>query len=252
MRPPTSWPMAVERGPQQIAESVARTVRELLPFPSADLSAGLPLMGGSPAAAPTLGDPASAAASAADIVSKAAGILDEEMARGVLSAREIAPQRAYGAGVGGVDPSAGLMKQLHDVIDNVARMWPSPDRASAGVTPMPAPRATPASAVVELRPATVLRPGARSTISMTLRNGETRPVNLTPAVTPLLGSNGERIPSQLVEFSPPQITLEPGGSQTLQITVTAPAICKAGRYSGILVVSGVDDARALVTVDVAE
>jgi hypothetical protein len=106
--------------------------------------------------------------------------------------------------------------------------------------------------VPELRPPNRLQPGERATLSMTVRNHESRAVQLGPAATPLLGSNGHRIPSQLLEFSPQQMTLEPGASQVLQMTVTVPALCPPGCYFGLLVVTGSDYVRALIAVEVTD
>ena len=103
----------------------------------------------------------------------------------------------------------------------------------------------------ELKPASPLRPGDQATITMTIRNHEDKPVSLTPAATPLLGSNGERIAPQLLEFTPTQLQLNPGQQQELRITITVPARCGNGSYAGLLVVSGVDYLRAVITVEVS-
>ena len=226
----------------------------LLPFPSAEAASALPLLSRRTAAgdAPLVRDALSAITAAPSaIVSTAAGILDEEMARGVIAAKNAAPA------IGGreLDPSNVLLRQVHDVVDNIARLWSS----------MPASVATrdtrdtgtryessvgAGEPIPQLKPPAAVRPGDRATISMTVSNDESRPVRLVPSATALLGSNGERLAPQLVEFAPTQLALDPGQKQDLVVTIAVPPLCRRGCYSGLLVVSGVDYLRAVITIEV--
>jgi hypothetical protein len=245
-RDTSMWPLDVEAAVQQAADTAARTMRQLLPFPGGTVPA-LPLMplGRSTNTATATAPPAAVAGTATDVVSRAAKILDDEMARGVLSARNVPslPGRTNAAG-------GDILQQLREVIDNVARVWP----ASAGTGPRmaegTAAAASAAPPLPELKPATQLRPGDQATIAMTVHNRESGPVSLVPVATPLLGSNGERIAAQLIEFTPAQLQLDPGQQQELRVTITVPARCASGCYSGVMVVGGVDYLRALITVEV--
>ena len=73
-----------------------------------------------------------------------------------------------------------------------------------------------------LKPASVVRPGQRGTISMMLWNKEDRAVRLTPVSTDLISSTGGRISSQLVEFVPGEVDLEPGEQKEMQGRIAVP------------------------------
>jgi hypothetical protein len=185
---------------------------------------------------------------AASIVSQAASILDEEMARGVVAARGATPGASYGQG----DASNPVLRQMHEVVDNLAKLWPS---LQTGATPQLVPASQGASydadPLAEVRPRATVKPGQRATISMTLRNSENRAVQLTPAATDLLGSRSGRIPCSLLEFTPSALTLQPQEQRDLAIATTVPVDAAPGCYSGLLVVRGLDYLRALVTIEVA-
>ena len=171
------------------------------------------------------------------------------MAKGVLAARGV-NQTPH---PGDADRSNAVLRQLHDVVDSIARIWPSLQGATAQ---WPGPLASAATTGREpeplpnVKPAAAIRPGQRGTISMMLCNKESRPVRLTPLSTDLISSTGGRIAWQLLEFVPGDLRLEPGEQKEVQGRIAVPIECAVGRYMGILTVIGVDYLRALITVDV--
>src|SRR5262249_42605988 len=143
---------------------------------------------------------------AASIVSQAASVLDEEMARGVLSARRSAATVPPGYS----NAQNPILRQLHELVENIAAVWPSPQSAPGRTFDGSQSAASDADALAELRPpAATVKPGLRATISIALRNNESCTVRLTPMATDLLGSRGGRIPCSLFEFIPPELGLEP-------------------------------------------
>jgi hypothetical protein len=183
---------------------------------------------------------------AASIVSQAASILDEEMAKGVLAARRSVVTAPYGY----PDANNPVLRQIHDLVDKVASIWPNQQSAQAQPPAASQPATTDADPLTEVRPRATVRPGQRATISMTLCNSESRSVRLVPASTDLLGSRGGRIASALLEFTPSEFSLEPQEERDVAIATTVPADATPGCYSGLLVVRGVDYLRALITIDV--
>jgi hypothetical protein len=184
---------------------------------------------------------------AATIVTEAAAILDEEMARGVLAARD-----ATDSPRGRHSDHADLVRQVHDVIDNLATAWPSLQGAASpwsNVSEAPACNVDD-DPLPELKPASAVRPGQRAMISMLLCNKESRSVRLVPAATDLVGAGGGRIPSHLLEFVPREARLEAGQQQDAQIAVTIPRECAPDCYYGLLVVSGADALRAVIAITV--
>ena len=237
------------------ADDVGRLPRRLLPYPSSgDTSSSLAIPLLSPRGSRAQEAPApnavltAAGPQAATIISEAASILDEEMAGGVLAARGARQTSRYT----GSDSSSTVLRQMHDLIDNMAAIWPSLQGASTlwpGASE-PAASAVEHEPLAELKPASALRPGQRATISMTLCNKESRSVRLVPAATDLLGSTGGRISSQLLEFVPREIRLEPREQKEMEIAATIPPETVPGCYSGMLVVSGVNYLRALIAITV--
>ena len=183
---------------------------------------------------------------AASIVSQAASVLDEEMARGVLAAHGgagTAPQ-AYS------NAEYPVLGQMHDFVDKLAALWPNVRDRAAKVPSRDRPPTGDAEPLATVTPRATVKPGERVTISMTLRNSEGRPVRLVPAATDLLGGQGGRIPSSLLEFTPSEIALEPQEQKDLIISTSVPVEAAPGCYSGLLVVRGPDYLRALIKIEV--
>jgi hypothetical protein len=223
-----------------VAEEATRMLRRLVPF--AD---------GTPAETPVVSRlyPATSSSTGASpsnpldtIVSAAAAVLDQETAKGVLAARAAHPSSSSA----GLNPPHSVLRQVHDLIDNVARAWPA----------SPSPTAAPAGDVPEARelptltPRNPLRPGQQGTLSLLICNREERSVRLTPRTTDLIGCAGGRIAADLLSFSPEHIELDPGAQCELQGRIAIPAGCQRGTYAGLLVIEGVSYLRALITVDV--
>jgi hypothetical protein len=184
---------------------------------------------------------------AASIVSDAASILDEEMAKGVLAARGVsqAPRDRN------PDQVATVLRQVHEVIDNIARVWPSVEDFSrrSGALVQSTNRGDD-DALPTLKPASVLHPGERGAIFMLLRNKEDRAVRLTPLSTDLIGSTGGRIASQALEFVPADVQLDPGAQREVTGRIVVPFDTLPGCYTGLVVVSGVEYLRGLIAITI--
>lgn len=251
-------PLGAARG--DIESTVRETVdegvaflRRLMPFPGAEGLSPLSLLPTAGERAAPQSNPVSAVGDvageqAASIVSQAASILDEEMAKGVLAA---ARRSAGTAPYGESDAGNPLVRQVHELVDNFAAVWPSLQGLPAQPLAASQPVATEPEALSELRPQATVKPGQRATICMTLCNSESRPVRLVPAATDLLGSRDGRIAASLLEFAPTECRLEPQEQRDLTISTTVPLEAAPGCYSGLLVVRGVDYLRALLTIEVA-
>jgi len=250
-RPPGAVPNDSQSAARETLDDASAFLRRLIPFPGTEGLSPLSLLPTTPSGGTASSNAATAAADivgdqAASIVSQAASILDEEMARGVLAARRSAGTGPYGRS----GESNPVLRQLHELVDNIAASWPSVQSASAQPVAASQSTATVSNPLTELRPRAAVRPGERSTISMTLCNSESRAVRLVPAATDLIGSRGGRIAGSLLQFTPAELTLEPQGKGDLTIAATVPAEAVPGCYSGLLVVSGVDYLRALITIEV--
>ena len=217
-------------------------LQRLMPFERGE-GAGLPIdLPGS-----ALGEaPEAALTQVSSIVEQAASILDEEMARGVLAAA----RRSGGGSLGPAEGATPVLRQMHELVDNIAAMWPS-GQSLPPFHVAPAARGRDTEGLADVRPNGAVRAGERATISMALRNSEGRRVTLVPMVTDLLGSRGGRLPSAQLECTPSNLDLAPNEERDITITATVPAGTVAGCYCGLLVVKGVDYLRALITIEVA-
>ena len=227
----------------------ANFLRRLIPFPGTEALSPLSLLRGPHQGGGALQDqaanvvPASVTQQASTIVSQAASILDEEMARGVLAARQSSQATP-------APPDNLLLRQVHDVVNQVAAIWPTLQRIQGQRLDLSQPGASGVDPLAELRSPRTVKPGQRATISMTVCNSESRPVRLVPVATDLLGSRGGRIACSLLEFTPIEFKLEPQEKKDVAIALIIPAETAPGCYSGLFVVRGVDYLRALITVEV--
>jgi hypothetical protein len=246
-----------------LAEATSLLTR-LIPFPGASevlsalpiapLRLGEALPGAGQLGVPQLrvpppfggGAPEAPSQQAPSLVSQAAAILDEEMARGVLAARSASPAAQYQQPYA----SSPLLRQMHELVDSVARVWPGPSVAAVGRPAVSQSAGNDLDPLAELRPWSTVRPGQRATIAMALCNKEDRAVRLVPVVTDLLGSRGGRIVSSTLELTPSEICLEPQEQKEVGIAMMVPVDTPPGCYSGVLVASGVDYLRALITIEV--
>ena len=257
-RPGTAYGKS-EPATGQTLDQAGDFLRRLIPFPGSETLSPFSLMqmpvpSGAAIAGPPAGpqsNPVDAASGiireqTASIVSQAASILDEEMARGVLDARSAGSTAPYGRS----DASNPVLRQMHELVNNVAALWPSLQNPSAQWPVGSQPAASDADALAEVRPRATVRPGERATISMTLCNSESRSVRLVPAATDLLGSRGGRIECSLLQLTPSELKLEPQEKSDLTIATTVPVDAAPGCYSGLLVVRGLDYLRALITIEV--
>lgn len=230
----------------------ANSLRRLIPFPGTEALLPLSLLRVLPPEGAAVQDqlanvvPASVTQQASAIVSQAASVLDEEMARGVLAARQASPSSRAPA----ADPGNLLLRQVHDIVDQVAAVWPSLQSVPGQRLGLSHPAASDVDPLAELRPPATVKAGQRATISMTVCNSESGSVRLVPAATDLLGSRGGRIPCSLLEFTPMEFKLEPQEKKDVGISLMVPVETAPGCYSGLFVVRGVDYLRALITIEV--
>ncbi len=182
-------------------------------------------------------------------------IHDEEMAAGVLAARD-ARRPASGSARTSLNEHPGesdqLLRDVHDFIDAFADLvtrlqgplgeWmaaPAGNRGNAEQESVPV-----------LRPREPIRAGERAKISVKLHNDDAQLARLTPRCTDLLSSTGYRIPAHQVEFSPPELALGPDASEEITLHIGVPQETPEGTYSGLLLASGLPYLCAVIAIEV--
>jgi hypothetical protein len=93
-------------------------------------------------------------------------------------------------------------------------------------------------------------PGREARLLLRIANDEITPAILSFVSTPLVATTGESLGAQALSFSPPQLTV-PGGEQAaVEIRVAVPERTRAGKYAGLVMSTGSEPIRAVVTIQV--
>lgn len=237
--------------PAMLTREAANLTRRLLPFPGMaeeplkaltttptdilDLGTTLNPLGASP-------DNVREQATA--LLPRAAAILDEEMARGVINARDMGPTSPSNITASPINVTAGT-----DLAEDIYRFA----QRLLALIPGPVNNSTPpdSESLPLLRAKGKLAPGQSARLSMQVHNEENRALRLMPSATDLVGEGGGRIPARWVEFAQKDLQLQAGERQLLNITVQVPPGSLDGYYTGLVVIAGAGPLRALVCVEVA-
>jgi hypothetical protein len=202
------------------------------------------------------GEPAQSAAmrDAAALVRSAASILDEDMAAGVLAARDA---RSTGAAhqatqTGNDGDRRQLLRNAHDFVDAIAAVLP---QAQHGVpnwlkARQPAVDDTNLEGITLLCPSAPVQAGQIAKISMKLHNDNTSAARLVPYCTQLLTSSGYRIPEDQMTFTPRELPLGPDEFADVVLEVRVPGGSDKGSYAGVVMVSGAPYLRAVFAIEV--
>lgn len=192
---------------------------------------------------------------AVSLVHSAASILNEDVAAGVLAARD--------ARVGSVMPSSTatrdgmesrqLLRQAHDFVDAIASLLP---RLQDGASSMfnsaatAGPSASASDQVTVLRPSAPVRPGEVARLTVKLHNDSANVVKLAVHCGGLLTSSGRCIGADLVSITPREASLGADERVDAVLELRIPHDGEKGRYAGVVMVSGAPDLCAVAIVEV--
>jgi len=199
------------------------------------------------------------------VVRQAAAILEEEIAAGILAAKQVEESlinvKALRAG-NAESVIHRFRKDAHDVVDilvdvvgsavNYAedmskravsfRVSGNPDKAARQESG-PAPF---------LKVPGVLKSGQSVQVPMTLENSGDAPTeSLRFLSTDLMSPAGGRIPARQLAFKPAALTIKPRGRETVLVQLKIPSGTKPGLYSGLIQSSQMDQLCAVLAVQVA-
>ncbi len=252
--------------PQEVVERVIETVssmqRALLPFPGSDQL----LPHRSPTTLPVPQVVSNAGSDgietqvgqvwdAAGLVPAAAGILDEEMAAGVLAARDASGRRGSDIPPPGYRSTLGnqpLLPDIYEILKAVAEMIPRL-RDTFGSAPTAAHSASPnheEEGTTLLRAREPVHPGQSAKVCFKVQNDAAQPVRFVAHCSDLVHASGERIPERQVEFEPSNIALTPDQSAEISVVVKVPLQSARGVFLGIVVASGLPYLRAVLEIEV--
>lgn len=203
------------------------------------------------------------------IVQRAAFILEEEIASGIVAAQQVEKQFIDVEKLRSRDAEETLQRfrrDAHDVVDilldlvNVATNSLSglAQRAvtiSANAVDAAAsagqPTSTPSGGIPALTIGRPVKAGERVEVPMRLENDSDRVTETFHFISSdLLNPSGQRIPAQEISFAPETISIEPHQSATITVAINVPEGAEAGVYSGLLQATRLDQLRAVVTLQV--
>ena len=202
---------------------------------------------------------------AAEVVGRSASVLEEEIAAGILAARQVEEKFIDVDKLRGGDQNRfarKMRRDVHDVVDILVDLVESGVQSAGGLAQR-AIRLRPGQGPGSRRPApgniptltsgAPLEPGGMAEITMTLENdsdAETEEFNFT-ASDLINAAVGEQIDAAQVTISPSPVSIAPKGVCNVTIHVKVPPGTPAGVYSGLLQATRMDRLRAILTVQVS-
>ena len=194
----------------------------------------------------TPGDPAS-------LVKDAAAILEQEMAAGVLAARDArqagseasTPAQPTGPSSGDL---LGLARQYQDWLPG---LQDSIGQWLGSVLGQSKQSDSSAEQAPVLRSRTPVKSGADASIAFKLHNDHTEPAHPKLRCTDLTADSGRLISARQLDFTPCEIRLGPDEYADIVLRIGIPQGTPPGTYSGLLTASGLPYLKAVVTLEVA-
>lgn len=203
------------------------------------------------------------ASSTSRIVQKAASILEEEIAMGILAAKQIEEKFVDVPGVRAAEPDevvSRFRKDAHEVVDILMDLVSLATKSVASLTDRvvrlesrdrgpSAPKSTDGVPTLVV-PGTVA-PGDLASVTMSLENDADKDTDeFEFHSSDLVDSEGNRIEAGLVTFSPQSLVLGPRARAQVAIVVQLPGSTRKGTYAGLIQAARMDYLRAVLVLNV--
>jgi hypothetical protein len=210
---------------------------------------------------------------ASRIVFKAAGILEEEIARGIIAARQVEEKYTdvpkLRAGKGGVENKqleellVRFRKDAHDIIDMVidfaAIAANNAEKISSriinirqennGSTSYPS---TPPTQVPLIQVPGELKRGQETEVPLLLENdNKEESKTLSFINSPFTSSAGDQLPSSILLFTPNPLIIPAASRGSVNIKLTVPADAKPGTYTSFLEARNIESLKATIMIKIA-
>lgn len=202
------------------------------------------------------------------VVHQAASILEEEIAAGVVAAKQVEERFVNVGELRSANPDEVIQRfrrDTHEIVDillDLAHVATRSlgDLAGRAVRVRPATGRDAAESPGTLAPGNLtptlklpapLEAGGSSEVVMNVENDSDSPTaEFSFYNTDLVNQDGHRIPANRVTFSTPTLTLGPRASEKVVISVSIPATAPSGTYSGLLQASRLDQLRAILVLEI--
>lgn len=204
------------------------------------------------------------ATSSSGVVKKAASILEEEIAAGIVAAKEVEDKVVNVKKIRMQDKEM-LMQRFrrdsHEIVDILLDLMDASVRSAGNVAKRivsikPSVNKgesdpTPKGGTPVLEMPVPITPGREGNTSMVFENSLDKETGvLTVTSTDLLSSLGSSITASQVTFSPSSFSIAPHSKREIGITVKVPARKEPGTYSGLVQATGIENLRAVLVVKV--
>lgn len=205
------------------------------------------------------------ATSSSGVVQKAASILEEEIAAGIIAAKQVEEQLVDINKIRSQKPDALIQRfrrDSHEVVDVLLDLLDVAVKKTGGLAQRlitirgtTEPKSDEQSGQERLPtiefPGSV-KPGESGSADMTFENSEDRSTgSFNVLSTDLLSSSGSHIPASRVQFTPSTVNLKPKAQKKITVTVRVPKQTPPGVYSGLIQATGIDHLRATLVIRVA-
>jgi hypothetical protein len=206
------------------------------------------------------------AAGVTRLVERAATVLEEELANGIVAAQHVGNRFTKRESLRESSEQQlffRFRRDAHEIVDMLMDViGATADRVggvAARVVRIGGSQGSSPTAIrngVErlpvLEPEITIAKGETAVIPMTIENDGREPTETFSLVcSSLVGETGEQLGTDAVTFDPPSLTLAPGESASVSITVSVAPDAARGVYSGIVQATKLDNVRAvlIVTID---
>lgn len=202
------------------------------------------------------------ASTTARIVQQAASILEEEIAAGVIAAKQVEGRflNVNKLRSGGPDELMHRFRRdAHEVVDILMDVVNAATSSLGGLAQRAVtirgggarkPEAREGGAIPTL--VMPVKAGASNEVAMSVENdGDTPIVEFTFQSTDLVDGRGNRLLAKQITFSPVMLTLQPRTTERVTVAAQVPVGTTPGTYSGLLQASRLDDLRAILLLQIA-
>jgi hypothetical protein len=195
------------------------------------------------------------------IVIKAANILEEEIAKGIIAAKQMEEKLTDVTKLRSDDKEALLMrfrKDAHDIIDllldftsiavknvsNISSQWISVKTESSGPE-VTRPQKNPNIPMIKVPKE--LKQGEYFEMPLKLENESTTETKSLHFENSAFSGNGDvHLPANTISFDPNPLMLQPGSSGTVILKITIPSIASEGSYSCLIQAKNLNDLSAML------
>jgi len=196
-----------------------------------------------------------------EVVEKAAMILEEEVAAGVIAAKQL-ENKFINSGKIRAEKDEVVMHRFrndaHEVIDIMMDALTVVTKFGRKLSGNfisiiePGKGGSEGAGIPALEMPEPIKAGGKSEVVMTLQNnGESDTESFTISVTDLISSSGNKISSANVSTDPQEIKIKASEKMDVKVIVKVPAKTSPGSYSGLLQASNLNNFKAVLVVNVA-